>query len=282
MHRTGKLYVVATPIGNREDITLRAIRILAAVEIVAAEDTRVTRRLLSHHRIQNRLLSYHEHNESERTPQLIKRLLTGDSVALVSNAGTPSVSDPGYRLVKAAIAAKIQVVPIPGVSAAVAALSVSGLSSDRFVFIGFLPKKAGKRDAELKVLASDSRTIVFFESPKRIVALIQLLISVFGDRKAVLSREMTKRHEEFIRGDLSGILKDIHRRAAVKGECTLLVSGAEDPGGVSIHGTEQELRKLLEEDTGMLSESVKTISKKYGISRKSVYEKALKIKNEKD
>ena len=152
---------MATPIGNPEDITVRALRVLAAVDMIAAEDTRVTRRLLSHHQIKQKLISYHEHNEDERTPQLIQRLISGDSVALVSNAGTPSVSDPGYRLVNESISAGIPVVPIPGVSAVITALGASGFPTDRFVFVGFLPKKPGKRSAELSLLATDPRTIRF-------------------------------------------------------------------------------------------------------------------------
>lgn len=282
MQPTGTLYVVATPIGNREDITLRALRTLGDVTIVAAEDTRTTRRLLTHHGIRKPLISYHEYNEDQRTPQLIQRMSDGDSVALVSNAGTPSVSDPGYRLIKASIAAGIPVIPIPGVSAAVTALSVSGLPTDRFLFVGFLSKKPGKRQAELGTLAAESRTIVFFESPKRIATLVQSLLSVFGDRKAVLSREMTKRHEEYLRGPLSEILADVNGRPAIKGECTLLVSGAADAESVPIHRIEPELRTVLETDGCALSETVKRVSKKYGIKKKTVYEMALNIKRAKD
>jgi len=282
MQRTGTLYVVATPIGNPEDITVRALRVLAAVDMIAAEDTRVTRRLLSHHQIKQKLISYHEHNEDERTPQLIQRLISGDSVALVSNAGTPSVSDPGYRLVNESISAGIPVVPIPGVSAVITALSASGFPTDRFVFVGFLPKKPGKRSAELSLLATDPRTIIFYESPKRIEALIQSLLTVFGDRTAVLSREMTKQHEEFLRGNLSEIFTEIRRRSTIKGECTLLVCGARDREPVSIQKAEQELRALMEDADEALSETVKAVSRKFGIPKNIIYDKALKIKQTKD
>ena len=282
MKQAGILYVVATPIGNREDITLRALRILEAVDIVAAEDTRVARRLLSHHQINKPMISYHEHNEDERAPQLIHRLTQGESVALVSNAGTPSVSDPGYRLIKAAIAENIRVVPIPGVSAAISALSASGLPTDRFVFVGFLPKKPGKRKKELSDLSTKKGTILFYESPKRIVDLMKTLIPLFGDRYSVLSREMTKSHEEFIRGQLSDIIYDLNQRPAIKGECTLLVSGAENTETVSIDTVADELRTLIIKDEHVLSVIVKAVSKKYNISKKIVYDKALEIDRTKD
>ena len=282
MKQAGILYVVATPIGNREDITLRALRILEAVDIVAAEDTRVARRLLSHHQISKPMISYHEHNEDERAPQLIHRLTQGESVALVSNAGTPSVSDPGYRLIKAAIAENIRVVPIPGVSAAISALSASGLPTDRFVFVGFLPKKPGKRKKELSDLSTEKGTILFYESPRRIVDLIKALIPLFGDRYSVLSREMTKSHEEFIRGQLSDIIYDLNQRPAIKGECTLLVSGAENTETVSIDTVADELRTLIIKGEHALSVIVKAVSKKYNISKKIVYDKALEIDGTKD
>jgi len=282
MKQAGILYVVATPIGNSEDITLRALRILETVDIVAAEDTRVAGRLLSHHQIRNPMISYHEHNEDERAPQLIHRLTQGESVALVSNAGTPSVSDPGYRLIKAAVAQNIRVVPIPGVSAAISALSASGLPTDRFVFIGFLPKKPGKRKKELSDLSTEKGTILFYESPRRIVDLMEALISLFGDRYSVLSREMTKPHEEFIRGQLSDIIYDLNQRPAIKGECTLLVSGAENTETVSIDTVADELRTLIIKDEHALSVIVKAVSKKYNISKKIVYDKALEIDRTKD
>jgi len=203
----GVLYVVATPIGNREDITLRALNILRDVNLIAAEDTRKTGNLLAHYQIKNRLISFHEHNEKKRTPEIIGKLLDGISIALVSNAGTPSISDPGYRLIEAAIANKITVSPIPGVSAATAAMSVSALPTDSFVFIGFLPRKKAKRQQFLNELAVEPRPVIFYESPKRILTLLEEIISCMGDRPAVLAREMTKLHEEFIRGSVSEILK---------------------------------------------------------------------------
>jgi 16S rRNA (cytidine1402-2'-O)-methyltransferase len=282
MKQAGILYVVATPIGNGDDITLRALRILEAVDIVASEDTRVARRLLSHHQIRKQMISYHEHNEDERTPQLIHRLTQGESIALVSNAGTPSVSDPGYRLIKTAITENIRVVPIPGVSAAISALSASGLPTDRFLFVGFLPKKPGKRKKELSDLATEKGTLLFYESPRRIIDLMETLISLFGDRDSVLSREMTKPHEEFIRGKLSDIIYNLNKRPSIKGECTLLVTGAENTETVSIDTVADELRARIIKGEYALSEIVKTVSKKYNISKKTVYDKALEIDRTKD
>jgi 16S rRNA (cytidine1402-2'-O)-methyltransferase len=211
---TCNLYVVATPIGNRDDITIRALNILGRVDLVAAENTRHTGRLLAHHNIKGNLISYHEHNEVKRTPELIHRLKTGSSVALVSNAGTPSVSDPGYRLVKEAIANNIKVIPVPGVSAAVTALSAAGLPTYSFIFVGFPAKKKAKRLKQLKELASEIRTIIFYESPKRILTFLEEIIDAMGDRYGVLSREMTKLHEEFLRGFLSEIHYILNARPA--------------------------------------------------------------------
>jgi 16S rRNA (cytidine1402-2'-O)-methyltransferase len=278
MDELGALYVVATPIGNRDDITVRALNILGNVDLVAAEDTRHTGRLLAHHNIKCHMISCHEHNEGERTPDLINRLKAGSSVALVSNAGTPSVSDPGYRLVKEAIANSIRVIPIPGVSAAIAALSVSGLPTDSFVFIGFPAKKKAKRLKQLQVLAGESRTMVFYESPKRILTLLKEIINVMGDRYGVLSREMTKLHEEFIRGFLSEILSSLDARPAIKGECTLLVTGCEESKEVSIKTVRTEIMKALEKKESKLSEISKIIGKKYGLPKKKVYDEALKLK----
>src|SRR5210317_1276343 len=223
----GVLYVVATPIGNREDITLRALDILREVDLIAAEDTRKSGSLLAHYQIKNRLISFHEHNEKKRTSELIGKLLGGMTIALVSNAGTPLVSDPGYRLIEAAIANKITVTPIPGVTAATAAMSVSGLPTDSFVFVGFAPKKKAKRLKFLTELSGEPRALIFYESPKRILSLMEEIISCMGDRNAMLAREMTKLHEEFVRGTVSQILKTIKARPSFKGECTLLVAGGE-------------------------------------------------------
>ena len=279
-NKPGILYVVATPIGNRNDITIRALDILGHVDLVAAEDTRHTGRLLAHHNIKCHMISFHEHNENDRTPDLINRLNAGASVALVSNAGTPSVSDPGYRLVKEAVINRIRVIPIPGVSAAIAALSVSGLPTDSFVFIGFPARKKAKRLNQLKDLAGEGKTMVFYESPKRILTFLKEIISVMGDRYGVLSREMTKLHEEFIRGSLSEILSSLNARPAIKGECTLLLTGCEKNKDVSIHTVRTEIIKALEKKQSKLSELSKIIAQKYGLPKNKVYDEALGLKHE--
>ncbi len=275
---TCNLYVVATPIGNRDDITIRALNILGRVDLVAAENTRHTGRLLAHHNIKGNLISYHEHNEVKRTPELIHRLKTGSSVALVSNAGTPSVSDPGYRLVKEAIANNIKVIPVPGVSAAVTALSAAGLPTDSFIFVGFPAKKKAKRLKQLKELASEIRTIIFYESPKRILTFLEEIIDAMGDRYGVLSREMTKLHEEFLRGFLSEIHYILNARPVVKGECTLLVMGCEEIKEVSLETVRNEINSELEKTGGSLSDIARTVAKKYGLPKNKVYDEALKLK----
>jgi 16S rRNA (cytidine1402-2'-O)-methyltransferase len=275
---TCNLYVVATPIGNRDDITIRALNILGRVDLVAAENTRHTGRLLAHHNIKGNLISYHEHNEVKRTPELIHRLKTGSSVALVSNAGTPSVSDPGYRLVKEAIANNIKVIPVPGVSAAVTALSAAGLPTYSFIFVGFPAKKKAKRLKQLKELASEIRTIIFYESPKRILTFLEEIIDAMGDRYGVLSREMTKLHEEFLRGFLSEIHYILNARPVVKGECTLLVMGCEENKEVSLETVRNEINSELEKTGSRLSDIARAVAKKYGLPKNKVYDEALKLK----
>jgi len=220
----GILYVVSTPIGNLEDITLRALRILKEVDLICAEDTRKTRILLNHYNIQTPLTSYFEHNEKRKTPVIIEALKLGKNIAIVSEAGTPAISDPGYRLITHALQQDISVIPVPGLSAAITALSISGLAVHRFVFEGFLPVKTGKKKNFLKKLADEERTLIFYESPHRILATLRDLIEIMGDRNAVLCRELTKIHEEKIYGKLSLIFKTLEKRP-IKGEITLLVEG---------------------------------------------------------
>ena len=220
----GVLYIVATPIGNLEDITLRALRVLKEVDLIAAEDTRHTRHLLDHYGIKTALTSYHEHNERAKAQNLVERLLHGDSIALVSDAGTPAISDPGYRLVVAALLAGIQVTPIPGAAALAAVISASGLPSDRFVFEGFLPAKKQEKKKKLQKLQSEVRTLIFYEAPHRLKESLQDLQQVFGDREIVVAREVTKMHEEFLRGTISAVSEQIANRE-VKGEITIVVQG---------------------------------------------------------
>lgn len=279
--RTGTLYVVATPIGNRDDITLRALKTLGAVDLVAAEDTRHTAKLMTMHDISARLVSFQEYNEAGRIPELIDKLTVGKSIALVSDAGTPSVSDPGFRLVTAAVEKGIPVVPIPGVSAAITAISVSGLPTDSFAFIGFPAKKKGARRRQLTDLAHSPRTLVFYESPRRIIALVREVREIFGDRRAVLGREMTKLHEEFIRSRLSDIEAALAARETVKGECTLLVAGAEeaeiDPDPTELA---DDIRHCLAKGDIRPTELARVLAERHGLGRKIVYQKILEIRND--
>ena len=274
----GRLYVVGTPIGNRSDITLRALETLKNVDLIAAEDTRHTARLLTHYGISTPLISYHDFNEKERSAQLLTKLKQGASVALVSNAGTPSVSDPGYALITAAIAANIPIVPIPGPSAIITALCAAGLPTDTFVFAGFQAKKKPKRLRELKILCNQERTVIFYESPRRLAAFLEELLAVFGDRTAVLSRELTKIHEEFIRGRLSEILSVLKQRTTIKGECTLLVTGRKEETGSVSASLQQELQQKLKSGQSRLSDIVREVALKYNVPKNEIYKEALKIK----
>lgn len=270
---TGRLYVVATPIGNLADITLRAIRVLGDADVIAAEDTRTTRKLLAHHGIRTPLVSYHEHNESVRTPELLKRMEAGDTVALVSEAGTPSISDPGYRLVSEAIAAGIAVEPVPGPSAILAAIVVSGLPSDSFVFEGFLPRRRTERRRRLESLADERRTLVFFEAPHRLDHSLTDLLEVLGDRRVALCRELTKVHEEVRRGTLSELVAALQRRP-VKGEIVLVVEGARFEATTDLEGAADE---VLERVDGGVSvrEATREVAEQRGVPRRALYDRVL-------
>jgi 16S rRNA (cytidine1402-2'-O)-methyltransferase len=220
---TGILYIVSTPIGNLEDITLRALNILKAVNLICAEDTRTTQHLLNHYGIQNRLLSYYSYNEEKRISQILNYLDQGQNIALVSEAGTPTISDPGYKLVSECIQHNIEVIPIPGVSSAITALVASGLLTNRFVFEGFLPRKKG-RQKKLKNLANEEGTIIIFESAVRLQKTIEDVVKIMGNRYIIISRELTKKFEEFIRGFAEHILSEISSRE-LKGEIVLLIAG---------------------------------------------------------
>jgi 16S rRNA (cytidine1402-2'-O)-methyltransferase len=221
----GKLYIVSTPIGHLEDITLRALRILKEVDVIAAEDTRHTQKLLNSYQIHKKLTSYHDHNKEEKAPVLVQYLIDGQSVALVTDAGTPSISDPGYFLINRCIQADISIVPVPGASAFLAALSVSGLPTDSFVFEGFLPRKKTARIKRLETLKAEPRTILFFESPHRLIGCLTDILTVFGNRRVVLARELTKSHEEVVRNRLAKMLSELSNRT-VRGEITLAVEGS--------------------------------------------------------
>ena len=218
------LYLISTPIGNLEDVTLRALRILGSVDLIAAEDTRKTRRLLDAHCIKARMVSLHDHNKERRAPELLKRLLKGESVAVVSEAGTPGISDPGYFLVKLALSENVPVIPVPGACSIIAAVVASGLPTDRFAFEGFLPRKEGRRLKKLKEVVSDPRTVVLFESPQRLVRTLGELRGLCADRECVVAREVTKRFEEFSRGTVEEVL-DHFAKGNVKGEIVILLRG---------------------------------------------------------
>lgn len=274
----GVLYVVATPIGNLEDLSPRARRVLAEVALIAAEDTRHSGKLLAHFGIHTPLLSMHDHNEAERVPALIEKLLAGESLALVSDAGTPLISDPGFDLVRAARAAGISVTPVPGASALVAALSVAGLPTDRFVFEGFLPAKAGLRRARLGELARETRTLVFYEAVHRLLEALQDMSAAFGEeRSAVVARELTKLHETVRTGSLQELAGWAEQdTTAVLGEVVLLVEGAElvESGAVVVR-PEQLLRALLDEIP--LKQAVALAARISGGGKNAFYEMALKI-----
>jgi 16S rRNA (cytidine1402-2'-O)-methyltransferase len=222
--RTGTLFIVSTPIGNLEDITYRAVRILSEVDLIAAEDTRTTKILLDHYQISKPMLSYYSHNEAHRTPQLIEKLLSGQDIALVSDAGTPGISDPAFAVVRAAVAAGIQIVPIPGASAVLSALVASGLPVDRFVFEGFLPLKKGRK-TKIASLRSERRTIVIYESPHRILKTVREMLECWGDRRVVIGRELTKKFEEIVRGPLKEVLAELEKKEP-RGEYVVVVEGA--------------------------------------------------------
>lgn len=274
----GVLYVVATPIGNLEDLSPRARRVLAEVALIAAEDTRHSGKLLAHFGIHTPLLSMHDHNEAERVPTLIEKLLAGESLALVSDAGTPLISDPGFDLVRAARAAGISVTPVPGASALIAALSVAGLPTDRFVFEGFLPAKAGLRRARLGELARETRTLVFYEAVHRLLEALQDMSAAFGEeRSAVVARELTKLHETVRTGSLQELAGWAEQdTTAVLGEVVLLVEGAElvESGAVVVR-PEQLLRALLDEIP--LKQAVALAARISGGGKNAFYEMALKI-----
>jgi 16S rRNA (cytidine1402-2'-O)-methyltransferase len=225
----GTLYIVSTPIGNLEDITYRAVRVLTEVSVIAAEDTRHTKTLLSHYQIHTPLTSYHDFNKEEKAAVLIARLKEGNSIALVSDAGTPTISDPGYFLINQAILAEIPISPIPGPSAVIAALSVSGLPTDRFAFEGFMPRKKGARAKKLMALQSDPRTLVFYESPYRVLGLLEDIEAVFGKRRMTLCREMTKKFEEVMYGQIEEIIQKLGNKKLL-GEFTVVVDGNSKKG----------------------------------------------------
>lgn len=269
----GTLYVVATPIGNLEDITLRAVRVLKEADLIAAEDTRHTRILLDRYAVHTPLTSYHEHNEAAKAGELVGRLERGQSIALVCDAGTPMLADPGYRLVREALKCGIRVVPVPGPSAVTAVLSASGLPTDRFVFEGFLPAKKGARAARLKTLAAETRSLVFFEAPHRIRETLAEMLARLGDREVVLAREVTKTYEEFVRGRLSEVAASFAAKEP-RGEFTLVVRGAEERPPPSAEILRAEIRKLAGKGL-RVKEIAEILSERHSCPKKEVYRLAV-------
>ncbi|MBT8091026.1 MAG: 16S rRNA (cytidine(1402)-2'-O)-methyltransferase [Gammaproteobacteria bacterium] len=276
---SGKLFIVATPIGNLEDLTPRARQTLAAVDLIAAEDTRHTGRLLSHIGVKTRLLSLHDHNEQQLVPKLIASLESGQSIALVSDAGTPLVSDPGYRLVQAAHAGGIAVSPIPGASAVTAALSAAGLPTDRFCFEGFLPAKKAARQSILNTLSRETRTLVFYESVHRIAEVLADLCNVFGDqRTAFIGRELTKMHEECVQDSLGSLRDKIADGSIVgKGEFVIVVAGSNEVAESSL-----DIDRLLQALAAHLSarDAARVAAKATGLKRNNLYKRLLLIRSQ--
>jgi 16S rRNA (cytidine1402-2'-O)-methyltransferase len=270
------LYLVATPIGNLEDITLRALRVLKEADQIACEDTRQTQKLLNHYAITTRTISYHEHNEMTRAAELVKEMQEGATVALVTDAGMPGISDPGYRLISLAIRHHVPVVPIPGASAFLAALVASGLPTDSFRFSGFFPAKRGERRAALEAIRTSPRTQVFYEAPHRIVETLADVVEVLGDaRHVVIAREVTKLHEEFLRGRAGEILEALQARDAVKGEITLLIGKAEEADsqasaapGMSVR---QRVQQIMAEEKVHEKVALKKVAKERGVSKSEAY-----------
>jgi 16S rRNA (cytidine1402-2'-O)-methyltransferase len=271
MSQSGTLYIVATPIGNLEDITLRAIRILKEVGLVAAEDTRHTRQLLNAFEIRTPLISLHEHNEEKRSRSLILKMVEGLSIAHVSDAGTPGLSDPGFRLIRAAIDHDIPVVPIPGVSAVIAALSASGLPMSHFTFQGFLPGKEARRRQQLAALAGEKGTLVFYESPNRLLCLLRDVYDLMGNREVVICRELTKVYESFIRGPVQTVISTLEGQR-IKGEITLLISGCREAKPEwSDETLLQRFRELQEHHLLSHRDCADCIAAETGVPRSRIY-----------
>jgi 16S rRNA (cytidine1402-2'-O)-methyltransferase len=273
---TGCLYLVATPIGNLEDITLRALRVLKEADLIACEDTRQTQKLLQHYAIHKELVSYHDHNELTRAPELVIQLEEGAQVALVSDAGTPAVSDPGHRLVVLCLRHHIPVVPIPGPSAFVAALAASGMPTEEFLFVGFLPSRAGARRKKLDALKSEPRALVLYEAPHRLGETLSDAADILGSRHAVVAREVTKIHEEFLRGSLAE-LRDAARQRAPRGEITLLIGPAVEGElqPVPVVSIRQRVEQLEAESGLDRKAALKQAARERGLGKREAYKQLL-------
>jgi 16S rRNA (cytidine1402-2'-O)-methyltransferase len=277
----GTLYLVGTPIGNMEDITLRALRILKEVDLIACEDTRHTVQLLDHYGIEKTTVSYHEHNELTRAAELIVHLEQGDNIAMVSDAGMPGVSDPGYRLIALAVRHHIRIVPVPGASAFLSALVASGLPTDSFRFSGFLPAKEGARRTLLEAIRHSPRTQIFYEAPHRIVDALKDIVELLGpERHVVVAREVTKLHEESLRGHAEDVLATFEKRGDVKGEITLLIGKAEEVAQVqpSARNVGKRVRELMTSDALDEKAALKQAAKEFGVSKSEAYRELQRVK----
>jgi 16S rRNA (cytidine1402-2'-O)-methyltransferase len=276
--KAGSLYLIATPIGNLEDITVRALRLLGEVDLIACEDTRHTAKLLQHYGIHKPTVSYHEHNEITRSAELVLRIEAGERIALVTDAGMPGISDPGYRLVSLCVRHQISVVPVPGPSALLAALAASGLQADEFVFVGFLPARAAARRKTLQALAADPRTLVLYEAPHRLSETLADAVEFLGRRPAVIARELTKVHEEFLRGDLAELVLRVSRRPA-RGEITVLIGPAQ-PGEVARASLpslpiRERVEQVMREQSVDQKAALKIAARERGLTRREAYKQLL-------
>jgi 16S rRNA (cytidine1402-2'-O)-methyltransferase len=280
--KAGTLFVVSTPIGNLKDITLRAIETLRAVDIIAGEDTRITKRLMSAHGISGQLISYREHNRQRAGRDIIEALRQGKDAALVTDAGTPGVSDPGQYLIAGCIDEAIDVVSIPGPSSVIAALSISGLGTDRFVFYGFLPRRGKKRQSALSELAAETKTAVIFESPLRVGRTLDELLDRVGDRKAALCREITKMHEEVIRGRISGIIDIIGKRSRLPGEMAIVLAGRDETAAAVDYDTiKEELTAAIAEHPDIRAKQLAAlVSGRLGVPSSVVYKEIIKTRKQ--
>jgi 16S rRNA (cytidine1402-2'-O)-methyltransferase len=270
----GTLYLIATPIGNLEDITHRAVRLLGEVEVIACEDTRHTKKLLNHYGINTRTISYHEHNERERSRELIERLKSGADVAVVSDAGTPGISDPGFRLARLAIDSGVQVVPVPGASALISALVASGLPTDEFFFGGFLPARSGARRARLSELRSLPATLIFYEGPHRIAATLKDALEILGERQTVVARELTKMHEEIVRGSLSELTARFSSPESARGEMVLMIDRTVMPNETAGNQSDASVSALVAEFEAIGLDhraALKKAARELGLSRDEAY-----------
>ncbi len=277
-NKNGCLYLVATPIGNLEDITVRALRVLGEADLIACEDTRQTAKLLRHYNIDKKTISYHEHNEMTRAPELVIGLEEGAKVALVTDAGTPGISDPGHHLISLCLRHHIAIVPIPGPSAVIAALTASGLPTEEFLFVGFLPSRTGERRKALEALAHEPRTIVLYESPHRIVEMLGEAVELLGRRPAVIARELTKIHEEFLRGDLAELLVRVQQNPP-RGEITILIGTApegqassNDLPAAPLHRRVEQI--MLEKKLDRKA-ALKTAARERGLTKREAYKQLL-------